>query len=76
MALKTPVMAVNSVGPKEFLKSGENGYLVEPDPEEMVYYLMKLINNKELFESITIHGYETVSMFNVNKIMKKIECIL
>ena len=76
MALKTPVIAVNSVGPKEFLKSGENGYLVEPEPEEIVYYLIKLINDKELLDSITIQGYETVSMFNVNKIMKKIQHIL
>lgn len=76
MALKTPVIAVNSVGPKEFLKSGENGYLAESDPEEIVYYLMKLINDKELFESITTHGYETVSMFNVNKIMQRIKYIL
>lgn len=76
MALKTPVIAVNSVGPKEFLKPGENGYLAESDPEEIVYCLMKLIKDKELFESITTHGYETVSMFNVNKIMQRINHIL
>lgn len=76
MALKTPVIAVNSVGPKEFLKSGENGYLVKPDPEEIVYYLMKLVNDKELFKSIVAHGYGTVSMFNVNKIMQRINHIL
>ena len=76
MALKTPVIAVNSVGPKEFMKSGENGYLVEPDPEEIVYYLMKLVSDKELFKSIVAHGYGTVSMFNVNKIMQRINHIL
>lgn len=76
MALKTPVIAVNSVGPKEFLKSGENGYLVKPDPEEIVYYLMKLVNDKELYKSIVAHGYGTVSMFNVNKIMQRINHIL
>ena len=76
MALKTPVIAVNSVGPKEFLKSGENGYLVDPNPAKIANNLIKLINDKELFDFITIHGYETVSMFNVNKILKRIECIL
>lgn len=76
MALKTPVIAVNSVGPKEFLKSGENGYLVDPNPAKIANNLIKLINDKELFDFITIRGYETVSMFNVNKIMKRIECIL
>lgn len=48
MYLGTPVIAVNSGGPKESIAHGRTGFLAEQKPEEFAKHMMTLMRNAEL----------------------------
>lgn len=72
MALGTGVIAVASAGVKEFLVSGGNGYLVEPDTTEVIQLVEKLCKNPSLKEQITKAAKQTTKLFESEQIMERI----
>lgn len=72
MALSTPVIAVNSSGPSEFIVSGENGYLGSSDAIELSLLVKnnceKLKNDVNLKES----GKRTAEQYEPQYVMKRI----
>ena len=76
MALATPVIAVASAGPKEFIVSGKNGYLVAPEIDEIVKLTKKIYEDSELREKIVKNALETVRRVEPEYIMKQVENIL
>lgn len=76
MALGTPVIAVESNGPKEFVINGENGLLVDADTVEIYSAIMKLKTDESMKKRFVDNGFETVKKFSPDVIMKKIKLIV
>ena len=76
MVLETPVIAVNSAGPREFIISGINGYLVVPEVDKIVKLIEKIYKDPELREKMVENARETVRRFEPQYIIKQIEEIL
>lgn len=73
MVLKTPVVAVASEGPQEFINTGENGYLVDNNVEEIVHTIEMLYTNTNLRKLIADNAAKDVQRFGCKEIMKKIK---
>lgn len=76
MALSTPVIAVASAGPREFIKSGENGYLVNPDANEIARLIELIYIRPEIREKVVENAMATVRQFEPERIIKCIEKIM
>ena len=76
MVLKTPVIAVASRGPQEFIKTGVNGYLVENDVEEIVDIIIMLYADVNLRSLIANNAAKNVQQFGNKEVMKKIREVL
>lgn len=76
MVLKTPVIAVASKGPQEFINTGENGYLVDNNAEEIAHTIEMLYTNTSLRKLIADNAAKDVRRFGCEEIMKKINNIL
>ena len=63
MALRTPVVAVSSAGPCEFIVNGVNGFLVEPEAEKMAAAIIKLSADEELRNGIARQGELTARKY-------------
>lgn len=60
MALRCPVIAVNSGGPLETVVDEVTGFLCEPNEDAFSMSMLKLVTNPLLVESLGNHGRETV----------------
>lgn len=76
MALHTPVIAVSSEGPKEFIKTGVNGYLVNADENEVAKLVNDFYINPRLCKKIAENALVTVRRFAERNVMEKIEKVL
>ncbi|MGL5049704.1 MAG: glycosyltransferase [Fusobacteriaceae bacterium] len=63
MVLKKPIIAFNSIGPSEYIVHNKNGLLIKPTLEELIENIIKLIENKKL--------YENLKSFNNNNLLEK-----
>ena len=77
MATGVPVIATNSGGPKDFIRSGINGLLVAPkQPKALAKEIDRLLSDKSFTEELASEGLKTVKEdFNVAKMVDKIESI-
>ena len=73
MVLKTPVIAVASKGPQEFINTGENGYLVDNNAEEIAHTIEMLYTNTSLRKLIADNAAKDVRRFGCEEIMQKIK---
>ncbi len=76
MVLRTPVVAVDSMGPQEFIKSGVNGYLVKNNVEEIAQIIEMLCFDDKLCSIITDNAANDVRQFGETETMKKVNNIL
>lgn len=76
MALKTPVIVVESKGPSEYIKSGYNGYLVDNDAESIAELISEINDNQELLAQLSARGYETVKSFSPESTMTLVDRVL
>lgn len=59
-AMKTPIIAAASQGPKEYMKHEQNGLLMEiDDTAALSEYMNRFLNDKELCERVIKGGQET-----------------
>lgn len=76
MAMGKIAIASNTGGPKEYIKNGENGYLVDPKNSlSLASILKKIINRKNNINDICNNAKKTAKDFSIDKMMHKIEKI-
>ena len=77
MSFGLPVIATNVGGIPEIIKHEKTGFLIEPgDVSGLIYYLEKLIKNRELASNIGRSGRQlALEKFDINKSVKKLESI-
>jgi len=61
MSARTPVIATNVGGLPEIIRHGENGILVEPDPQAIAAGIDSLLDDTELAERLTRAAFADVS---------------
>ena len=73
MACGLPVVATNVGGNKECIRSGENGFLVEPaSPHEMAGVLQDVLNNEDLAAKLGAAARQTVLQhYTFEKILER-----
>lgn len=78
MEHKLPVIATNHGGPREIIRNGDTGYLVEfTDPNEIVKKCLLLIKDDELRENIGNEAFRHKRQnFSVEKMVFQIEKLL
>ena len=72
MALGTPVVVVESAGPKEFIRNGENGVLIAPDVEVAAGTIRDLADNRNRAQSFSKNGEKTANFYGPQKIEERI----
>ena len=76
MALEIPVICVESAGPREFIKNGENGFIIKNDIKEASERIKLLGRDTQLRESFIKRGILTVESFSPDIIMSQIDEVL
>lgn len=76
MVLRTPVIAVDSMGPQEFIRTAENGYLVKNDAKSIVQLIEMLYTNEKVRTTIVDNAEKDVHRFKPEVIMTKINKLL
>ncbi|KAJ1736884.1 Alpha-1,3-mannosyltransferase-like protein [Coemansia sp. Benny D160-2] len=78
MYTKTPVIAVNSGGPRETIQNGKTGYLCEPDRQEFAMALAKVLAIDDArWQAMADAGHERVKdEFSLDKFGEKLEYIM
>lgn len=76
MALGTPVIVVRSSGPREFIISGENGYLVDSNIDDIIEKIQVLYSDYERTKRIVDCAKKTMYQFEPEQIMKNIDSIM
>ncbi|QOR65482.1 glycosyltransferase [Cytobacillus suaedae] len=72
LALSTPVVVAESMGPKEFIRNKENGLLVEPSPEGLFRGVVSLLEDRCLYEYLKEDKSELLKSYSSDVIMRKI----
>lgn len=75
MASGKPVIATDSGGPMDFIKSGDNGLLVQPkDPAAIAEAIKLILSNPEKRKQIALTGYWDVKeKYDIRNTVHKIE---
>lgn len=76
MALKVPVIVVSSAGPREFIRNGVNGVLVENNNKEIADVICELVVDKDKMEMYKNFALETADHYNSKAIINKIESVI
>jgi len=72
LACGVPVVASDAGALPELVHHGKNGYLVSPSaPEEFAQYIIKLLEDPELRETMGAAGREIVSHHNLSAVVSK-----
>lgn len=64
MAFAKPVIAVRKGGPAETIKHGEQGFLAEPNPENVASYMAQLVADPELAIRMGMAGRKTYGRYS------------
>lgn len=76
MALKKVVVAADSGGPCEIIEDGVDGFLVKLEVEEIVKVMIRIINDKELYNRISTNAFNKIrDRFNIKTQIDKIEML-
>ena len=74
-AMSVPIACISSncvAGPSDIIEHGKNGLLVEPgNVEELAAAINKLIQNKELRDSLAREAYKVRETYNFEKIARQ-----
>jgi glycosyltransferase involved in cell wall biosynthesis len=71
MQVGLPIVATNYGGQVDFIKDGENGFLVEPkNPKQLAEKIKAITKNNNLKNKISQKNKEEIGKFGVKKIVK------
>lgn len=74
MALRTPCIVAESVGPSGFMRE-DNGYLVPHNPHIMAEKVIELVNSAQTKELMINNAFLTAETFNSKSVIKTFEQI-
>lgn len=74
MACGKPVIGSDNRGHREFIRNGENGFIVKSDTE-IVKYITTLFQNKKLRLKLGKAAEETAKLYSAHCVMKELEKI-
>jgi glycosyltransferase involved in cell wall biosynthesis len=72
LALNTPVTVAKSMGPLEFIRHKENGFLVEPTPDGLFKGIVSLVKDEKLYNQLKRDKDEVLRCYSKKTVMKKI----
>jgi len=73
MASGLPVIALNGGGNTELLENGKNGFLIEtPNPKIFADKIMEILQNKELYSSISHYAQQYAQNYNIENYSQKL----
>ena len=74
MACKCALVTTNNGGSRDYAIHGKTALVSPPkNPERLAQNLIRLLENKELLETIAKNGYEHIKQFTWNKAVHKME---
>jgi glycosyltransferase involved in cell wall biosynthesis len=77
MQVGLPIIATNNGGQVDFIKDGENGFLIKFGDEKMlVERIEEILNNKELKNKFSEYNKKDVKKFDVEKICHQYLCLI
>ena len=76
MTLETPVIAVESLGIKEYIVDGENGFIVQPNFYRIANLIKTISNNKELLTKVARNAKETIKDFSPEKTINELYSLI
>ena len=71
-ALNTPVVAVRSMGPMEYIRDKENGLLVEATPDGLCEGIINLITDKNLYNRLKEDKSDDLRYYRPESVIKKV----
>ncbi|MBK7320811.1 glycosyltransferase [Candidatus Villigracilis affinis] len=72
MAAGLPVVAVEASGTRDILKHGQQGYLVENNPEALAAAIKRLLSNPERMQKFAQAAYKKAQSFNIENLTGKL----
>ena len=72
MAAGLPVVAVEASGTRDILKQGQQGYLVENNPEALAAAIKRLLSNPERMQKFAQAAYKKAQSFNIENLTGKL----
>jgi len=72
MAAGLPVVAVDASGTRDILKHGQQGYLVENDPEALAAGIRKLLSNPDRLQRFAEAANKRAQSFNIEQLTEKL----
>lgn len=72
MTLEIPVVVAKSIGPSEFIKNNENGILVESTVKGLYEGIIKLINNKTLYDRLCLKDDNILKNYTSKNVLNKL----
>jgi len=72
MAAGLPVVAIEASGTRDILKHGQQGYLVENDPEALAAGIRKLLANPDRMQRFAEAAYKRAQSFNIEQLTEKL----
>lgn len=73
LSASVPVIATDLGGTREAIVSGENGFLVNPQPSDFSKAILKLMKDPDLYERLKIGASKAAVKFQESDITKEIE---
>ncbi len=75
-AMNTPSIVYNVAGYRDSVKHNETGLLTKEDPNDMAQNIVKLVNDKALYEKLKNNAYQYSQQFNFTTAAKEFEDII
>ena len=73
MAAGLPVVSLDGKGNRDFINHNENGYIFkEQDPKIFAEVIIKLFENKKLYQEISTNGQKTAEYYNIKSYVHKL----
>ena len=67
LASATPVVAINQLGPKDIIKTGEDGFLVPLKKPEFIDKILLLVKNKDMRMRFAHRAHQNAKRFAIEK---------
>lgn len=73
MCLDKPLVVAKSIGPLEFIKNKENGILVNPDIEGLVYGIKSLLDDIKLYNKLSKKDLNVLKNYTFESVILNVE---
>ena len=73
MCLDKPLVVAKSIGPLEFIKNKENGILVNPDIEGLVYGVKSLLDDIKLYNKLSEKDLNVLKKYTFESVILNVE---